>query len=491
MQIEFETARDGNKTCKINSVFIHSKYSPVTEAQRFADSQQISFKADFVFIIEPCLSYCALPLRNRFPSAKLIAIRFCEEFKESDILFDEVYYATEKEKRISSGEYFFSKYGEESFSYSLFTAWEPAAKVFHDETIEVLHSLKEALAKAHSVLATRNFFEKKWLKNSIRNISLSNKLISFSKKGTCPAVICASGPSLKEVIPFLQKQHDIFIIALSSAVSPLLKNGITPDICFSTDGGFWAKFHLNGIQRNRKLKLVLGLEGETNKSVCRENELLLLDYGDCLLSSFLKENGFPSFHGLRCGTVSGTALAFAEKITSGPVYFAGLDLSTAKGFQHTQPNELEIRNSASDSRVHPAELRLTRSEFSNQKNSLKIYENWFKSYKTVSSVSRIINNAENSLGSIKDITPEDFKDLSFSGTKPEFIIKENLIEEKKLKDFIWNISETEKWMKTCFCLDFLNYTHCNDENKKEELNKTLKEKNKAFLETIWRLFTKN
>ena len=83
-----------------------------------------------------------------------------------------------------------------------------------------------------------------------------------------PVVICASGPQLKPCINTIKTSQDkIFIICLSSALSVLVKNGITPDFILTTDGGFWAGEHLKYLKKNPGITLAAPCEAFIPKKI--------------------------------------------------------------------------------------------------------------------------------------------------------------------------------------------------------------------------------
>ena len=113
--------------------------------------------------------------------------------------------------------------------------WQPSIKIWKNEitkTTEYIHSLIE---RAISVQSTRNFFGKRWFKNSITNTALLKNpcIIKHSKNDVC---IIAAGPSLNAHIENL-KSIKIPTIAVSSTCCTLTENKIKPTFFISTDGG--------------------------------------------------------------------------------------------------------------------------------------------------------------------------------------------------------------------------------------------------------------
>ena len=81
-QIINYNAKNGQETCSINNINIHSSYNPEKEAERFVDLIETTINPSIIFITEPGFSYCAKYLRQRFPNSKLICIRFCNSFSD-------------------------------------------------------------------------------------------------------------------------------------------------------------------------------------------------------------------------------------------------------------------------------------------------------------------------------------------------------------------------------------------------------------------------
>ncbi|WP_252723397.1 6-hydroxymethylpterin diphosphokinase MptE-like protein [Treponema pedis] len=95
-----------------------------------------------------------------------------------------------------------------------------------------------------SVIATRSFFGVRWLKNITDNFLFAENINNFEFYNE-DSFFAASGCSLKTFLKtgknMLNKK---FISAAASAVPALSAYGINPDLCISTDGGFWAASHI-------------------------------------------------------------------------------------------------------------------------------------------------------------------------------------------------------------------------------------------------------
>lgn len=486
-QIIFEKSRTGATTCSFQGKYLHSKYNPQNEGERFAETIQADFSPLCVFILEPALSYCAKPLKKRFPAALICAIRFTRAFSESDSLWDKVFYFDEP---LALSERLFNSLGEEKLISSLSFDWAPSKQAFSAPSVSAWNEIKKAILKARDVIATRSYFSKRWLKNSlIFSANIENPYIIG--KGSSPVIVAASGPSLKSSLPFLKKfRESFFLIAVSSAYMPLSKNGIIPDLVISSDGGYWAKKHLE-FSGSQETVFAIEAESAVPKNILRNKKVLPLSYEDGLETSFLNSCGCPYLLSERNGTVAGTALCFAHALTTGRIYLCGLDQAPSPSFQHTQPNALEAGNAVKDYRLKNTETRMTSSRF-NSSGSLEVYRNWFISNSEFFSkrVSRLSDNFDFdfSLGKIRDINWEEYaenENTAKKTEKPSFIKKEISVKASERKNLLleklWELSDGQNFKNEVFPMDSIMIKREPDETKKEVLEESLKSKIQKLL----------
>lgn len=463
MQFEFLESKDGSKTFSADGLFYHSSYSPLKEARRFIDSCNFINNPKFIFLLEPGLNYFTDYFHDKIKGCKIVCIRLFDHCFDDENTWDYIlrYDGFQKLSQI-----LLNTFGEENLLCSSILVWKPAENLFKELIDKFIFEYKETLQASKTLLVTRQYFEQKWLINSCNFIKYTNKLIKKSGKLELPVLVCASGPSLNCCIKIIKQFEDkFFIICLSSALSVLIKNNIIPDLVFSTDGGYWAGEHLKYLKKNKDIPLAVSCEAFVPKKILNNNPILPLQYNDSssfISTQILEKTGIKSIEALRNPTVSGTGLFFATNITSKKVFFCGLDLAGASGFQHSQPNELEKNNELFDSRISTKENRISRSRFNS--SSLDIYRDWFGSLenKDTQNVFRVIEkNSQNGLGNIKDITPDDFHNelKNFDSQKKAVWYEEETINKSTLSDsynFIINQLKTEKWQNQIFPADFLS-----------------------------------
>ena len=497
-ELHFENSKSGELTCCFQGKYFHSKYNPTSEGEKFAANIQADFSPLCVFIIEPALSYCAPFLRKRFPNAVLAALRFSDDFSESDSKWDFVFHLKKSGKineMLPLSEALFSALGEEKLISSLAFDWNPTKLAFPSENLAVWNEIKKAVLKARDVLGTRSYFSKRWLKNAL--IFAANVQHPFLLKNlNKPVIIAASGPSLESSLPFLKKfRASYFLIAVSSAFLPLSRNGIESDLVMSSDGGYWAKKHLDFPKNQAKTVFALEAESAVPKKLLAHSAILPLVYADGLERDLLAAIHCPALFSERNGTVAGTALSFACSLTNGNIYLCGLDQAPAPAFQHTQPNALETDNAKKDFRLRTTETRLTSSRFLSAP-SLEIYRNWFISNSERFS-SRVFRLSDNfaytfSLGNISEKNWADFQKNEINRTSQSEADNSRFFTEEKigvaqkervhlLTQTLKQLSKTERFTNEVFPMESILIRRELSPLKKEELSQKLHEKISIFL----------
>ncbi len=373
VQETFSFARNGQRICTKNSVQLHSTYNPENEGKRFAGAITAPFVPRFITVTEPALSYCVPFLRSRFPYTCLVAVRYSRAYADTDVLWDKVFYFTEPE---IFEEQLFSFIGEEQVSSALFVSWKASEQAYPEQYAQSWQSIARIVRKSRDVLATRQYFGRRWLVNTVRFV-LGIRKTAAIERGDMPVLLAASGPSLEQALPFIREYRDrFFLLSVSSALSPLLSAGIVPDACISTDGGYWAKEHLFPLKRtDASVPLILPAESAVPSDILSSSIVVPVSYGDGPETLLLRACSVRTMDGRRNGTVAGTAAEFALSMTSGNVYACGLDLSPSNGFSHARPHVSERRNG--ESRLSPLSTRTAAQNMPSP--ALDIYASWFAS----------------------------------------------------------------------------------------------------------------
>lgn len=491
-QIQFLDAKNNEQTVKINNSLLHSMYSPSKEAERFVENLNFSFNPKNIFIIEPGLGYCLPYLHQKFPSSQIVIIRFINEFVYSENYITEINFNQFSSTSLFEN-YLYSSFLETDILQSCFISWPASEKIFSELNNTVWNCIKNVINQSKTVLYTRGFFENRWLKNTIINLTKINKYVTIKNKISKDVLIVASGSSLNDSISLIKKNKEkFFIICVSSAIEPLVYNNIIPDLCISSDGGYWAKKHLEAFNKIKDKSIIaLPMEAACQKELLENSTILPLTYEDGLCYEFEKLTDISFFKAYRNGTVSGTALCLAKKLSDKNIYFAGLDLHSNVGFQHQKPNRLEIEKFIKNNKLKNISSLCINSEFNS--GSLLTYENWFK-VQLLENVYRIIDNPKNHLGQISDISSQNFEkicsDMNCNSVKDSVFSIPICIksDDKKIyiEKFIQYVnanSSSENWIKNEFPLDFVSFCHAENDEKQKIMEK-IQSKNKELVQKL-------
>ena len=500
MALEFFLAKNSMKSARANGVALHSAYNPEVEGQRFAQSLKLDFNPKFIVIMEGALSYCAPFIKKIYNGAKVGCVRFSPAFSESDKEWDFVLCLNNNgadgfEGRPLSSR-LFDLMGEEGLFQSAFFDWKPSADAWPNESKSAWEQTKEALEKAKAVLATREHFGKRWLKNKVAFFSRIQKTL-WLKKTSVPVLICASGPSLEEALPAIKAaRKKIFLCALSSSATVLARFGLEADLCMSCDGGWWAKKHLD-IFRKRLLNCPLALATEAALPACLFNTktIVPLCYDDDALSKELFDAlGVGCLFARRNGTVSGSALELFKSLSDGPIFFAGLDMQASKTRGHARPNALQTESEAKDFRLFPKATRAARSALKNE--ALEIYASWFSSFPLKDERVFRIKGREpfkRRLGSIADISAEDFL-KKLEGQKDcesaSFFTTANLSNGKDKKGAMRQVLEkwrgSKEFLAELFPADCIMAAREKDEQEKKRRLDAARKKSERLFQEIFK-----
>ena len=470
MNLNFSLAKNNEPTFSVDGIYYHSRYNPSAEVEKWINQVECNFIPKVIIVLGCGLPFCVKFLKEKFNTSKILIIQYDSKIlEESQKEYKKLY--NESVLQISTtnynsleklSEFFFETFSEEISNQILVLSWKPSEKIFAKEFNLVINSIQLYLEKSKEIIATRRFFSKKWISNILRFFNFAKNFYKI-EKGNKDILIVASGPTLKNSISkIIENRKNFFIICLSSATKVLIHNEIIPDVILTTDGGYWAKKHLQFLENiNLNIPIICSAESSLSFNLLRKAPIIPLKYPDFTNEYFFNQSNLFSIKSNRNGTVAGNALDIAKQITTSNIYFVGLDLFTTSSYQHTQPNILEINDSLKDNKIENKESRITNRNVNS--SSLKTYRNWFenlpKEYTT--NVKRLFtkNDLKQNLGNIESISWEKISFNKFN--KEQKITKQisvNCIDIKKIiKNIIYNF-ENEKSLENIYLknLNWLN-----------------------------------
>ena len=232
---------------------------------------------------------------------------------------------------------------------------------------------KSLMAGLLSDVLTRFSFESLWMKNIVQNIpSFVNRMsvaaLSDAHNGT-PALVIAAGPSLFRQLNRIRACADrVVLIAVDTALKPLLAGGIVPDFVVTLDAQYYNLFDFTDIlsfpHAYRRIALVADfvtcpkiLKSWTGPlyfsatAAKHDNLCLPRDHHPLIdmLSTF-----FPHVAHLDCGgSVATTAVEFALHLGASPVAVTGLDLAYSDYLTHVNSSSPFLFSYGQSNRLSP------------------------------------------------------------------------------------------------------------------------------------------
>ncbi len=378
---EFFAARTGEPSARIGDSHIHSRFDPSREADRFLESQ-ITTTPGTLLVLGPGLGYLLRAARAAYPACRLVAIAYTRAYSGRTVATaDDSWYPDGPQ---SLRNFLRSVLSEDQIDGLAMIEWGPSASMFPAVSRTVNDCVAAVVRELSSSLATTGYFGRRWFTNAVANaVSIREVHDHLSMSGT--VVIAASGPTLERATPVLIASRDsIGLIALPSAVRPLLEHGIVPDAVVATDPGVYAAVHLAPLSRISGVPVIMPLTGI--RGVWRTGSPAILFSQMSFLESAFHGAIEPAVVVPSHGTVAGSAYHVAVAAGADRIVFAGLDMAAHDVKMHARPESFEGLLSMNENRLQTAEgIRLERvlgsvrgPNRSRVTPSMDVYAAWFR-----------------------------------------------------------------------------------------------------------------
>ncbi|MFA6508033.1 MAG: 6-hydroxymethylpterin diphosphokinase MptE-like protein [Treponemataceae bacterium] len=376
-------ARSGEPIVSLDGIYLHSRYNPRLEADRYVDSLHIEERKETLIVLEPGLGYLCASLNKKKPIARIL-VAHCSLFYKFEGRHSIKYQAADE--WFPDGILSFEKFLEQNIldaeaEFVKIVEWKPAIGAYGKDVYLLASIAASFLKRASANARTIAQFGTKWFRNALFNASRISTELRI-KVGTCPIAVVASGPSLEANVEKLRsskKRNSVFIVAVSSSVQALLSGGIRPDLIVATDGGGWALFHLQDAIREQ-IPLAITFSAALPSSSYASPILTIRDYSQW--QEIVGEVAdLASFRSPQRGTVAATAIDLALSLTAGKVYLVGFDLGVRLGRTHARPNALDRFQEDTATRVSPSfSAAYERYLVARNGQSLRIYADWMSDH---------------------------------------------------------------------------------------------------------------
>ncbi|MDR1247855.1 MAG: DUF115 domain-containing protein [Treponema sp.] len=368
----------GFPTVYVGNQALHSRYNPVSEAEKYIDSLHFREEVRFFILLEPGLGYTAAVLQKKFPGAAILALHVSDFFVSRKNYSDAIPVWSPGSGRALLD--FLEDHIPDTEAASVaLVEWRPSRTAFGKAYLRVFAETVEHLKRADANKRTTKAFGKRWFKNVFKNLALLQQAPLY-RPFAAPLVIAAAGPSLEEVIPRLaerKKKSPLFILAVSSAAPALLAADLPPDLTISSDGGNWALLHLYETLRKPCSAFAAALSAALPSQFADRPWLPISD-GSLWQNTLLRSMGLPFVSFPQRGTVTAAALDLAFLLCRGRVYIAGTDLDNRDIQTHVRPYSFERLLTEKATRLNPAySQHFFRSSALASSGSQGIYAQWF------------------------------------------------------------------------------------------------------------------
>lgn len=330
---------------------MHSRYDPEREAFRFVESEIGGSKPSHVVLLGPCLDYLTPAVRLILPGARIVAVQYSAIFDREAVGRADLTWVPDCGRSLDA--FLDSALDEDAISGVAVLEWDAASRTFPDEALAARTAVKASLDRLASSTATVKASGRRWIANACAGFLLVERAWE-PERSSVPVLVAAAGPSLRpSLLSLLATETAFATIAVSSALAACRSAGVEPDLVVSTDGGYWSRFHLYPLAA-KPSALASPLTALPSSAIYRVSGLMPLDQGSFaeaeLLPRLCPATAVPPH-----GTVSGTAIRLAARLSDGPIVVAGLDLASFGELEHARPHGFDALLEGRALRLAPLE----------------------------------------------------------------------------------------------------------------------------------------
>ncbi|MFP4483581.1 MAG: motility associated factor glycosyltransferase family protein [Spirochaetaceae bacterium] len=360
-ELHVEEARSGAPTARYGGHYLHSRHDPIHEAQRIAE-RLAATGADGFVVYGFGLGYLPEAVIDASDGEPVVVVERDHRFIAAALVHRDL-------RRLVSSDALHLLIGPSSGELAALLSHRhlrrpvsvglrSVTETHQDYYAELEQARRSYVSRQEVNRNTLRRFGRRWVRNLAANVHLLAEARGVAqlkgKLAGIPALVCAGGPSMDRVIPYAHPLHErCVIIAVDTAVKPLLRAGVEPDFIVVVDPQYWNTRHLDNLSLNHAL--VVG-ESSTHPRAFRALKRPVLFCSSLFPLGQYLEAARGAFGKLGAGgSVSTTAWDFARHIGAEPVFVAGLDLGYPGYRTH-------VTGSLFEERSHMISTRLTTAE---------------------------------------------------------------------------------------------------------------------------------
>ena len=385
------SSKTGKLTLAYNNMFLHSKYDPEKEADRFIKESLKDDNPSVVILLGAGIGYLSRELKKMSPYSKQILIYYSKEIYEHCNEIEVSQYSWHPRLGLSFSDFLQKHFSDIDLEGLKIIEWPPSSLIFPATSRKINLEIKRIVKEFRGNIVTTNAFGKIWIKNSFSNfISIDSIINGPICNPDNPVIITASGPMLENSIKYIQNyRHKINLWSLPSAIPFLVENNLKPDLLIITDSSYYSICHIQEIaEKNTLIAMPLSAARGIHSI---SNNIFLISQPFFYEELIIKKAGINPTMIPPKGTVAATALELALQFTNKEIIFCGLDLCYEDINAHVKTNFFNklLRNDAN--RIKPYYSRIfsravRHAPIKNKKIRTSIpldtYANWFSNIDT-------------------------------------------------------------------------------------------------------------
>ena len=374
-RIAFDVSRTGQRTARINDVWIHSRFDPRREAERFV-SETIPGNAETVIVIGPGLGYVFEALAGRQQRPRTIGISLTPTLASARV------YEPDHTVDLAGGEDAGSELATLLSDGDLqglsVAVWAPLASAFPDRANAAEQAIRTIVSRLQASLLTQAAQGRRWVRNTFHNF-LNGEVHGFTK-GRRPIsafVVTGAGPTLEESRRTIARHREKLVVcATSSSVEPLHYLGITPDLVMITDASAYAGLHLRLIARS-SIPVIAPFAAA--RAIVHSGRFVPMTESSQVEQILL--DGLPVPTVPPAGTVTASLLRAVRGMSPAPIYLAGTDLGWTGGRSHARPHaNATFERSRSQRTSASRETAVLPADGFHQPRALREYATWMRDH---------------------------------------------------------------------------------------------------------------
>lgn len=338
MNVQIEAAKSGVLTMKMNDFYIHSKYDPIKEAEKFIDK---NYKVGKTIILYGYgLGYIVESFKvARKLQEKIIVI---DPFQKIEKKNEHNIYYLDSERNTELTNYLNAILNDNDTGNIEIICSPNYRNIDEKKFAEIYEMISNVLKSKIINFNTIQSMAWPWYENFLDNMKYTfydETITSLFNRYTCPVIVVAGGPSLTKQLPLLKSiKGKCIILCAGSTIQTLLKHHIEPDYIVNIDGGQKNLLHFEPLQ-NSPINYIYGLQSTKGiRENFKGNSFYFSPISDPLSNTFIK-NYMPSIRKIEGGvSVASYTLAIASYISSGPIALIGQDLAYTNNSSHADGN---------------------------------------------------------------------------------------------------------------------------------------------------------